>query len=75
MIDAILTGILLAEATILGLFTLLVLVAAVWDWADKKWNPRYPQCDIDPRCHPAFAWDKEGRGWIGGYLVPAGALR
>jgi len=28
-----------------------------------------PYCDIDPLCHEAFVWDKEGNGWIGNTLV------
>lgn len=34
----------------------------------KRFGPG-PHCDIDPRCHPAFAWDKYGRGWIGNVKV------
>ena len=31
--------------------------------------PDPPYCDINPRCHIAFAWDKQGRGWIGNHCV------
>jgi hypothetical protein len=29
-------------------------------------NKSLPHCDIDPRCHHAFAIDKAGQAWIGG---------
>lgn len=28
-----------------------------------------PYCDIDPLCHPAFAWNNDGSGWIGNICV------
>ena len=31
--------------------------------------PRYPQCDIDPRCHPAYVADQSGQGWVGNVKV------
>lgn len=65
----VLNVILILEAQIIGLFLLLLIVGNILEWADKKMNPRYPYCDIDPRCHIAFAWDKDGNGWIGNHLV------
>lgn len=36
----------------------------------RKWQEENPPfCDIDPRCHSAFAWDKDGGGWIGDVCV------
>ena len=61
--------ILILEAQFIGLFVLFLIVGNVWEWADKKLNPHYPFCDIDPRCHIAFAWDKNCNGWIGNHLV------
>ena len=65
----VLNVILILEAQLIGLFLLLVIVGSICEWVDKKLNPRYPYCDIDPRRHIAFAWDIEGRGWIGNHLV------
>lgn len=31
----------------------------------RLFPPAPPYCDIDPRCHPAFAWAPDGSGWIG----------
>ena len=62
-------AILFAEAEIIGLFIFMWIVGAIFNWADKKLNPRYPYCDIDPRCHIEFAWDENGNGWIGNHLV------
>ena len=64
--------ILILEAELIGLFVLLLIVGNIWEWADKKLHPRCQFCDIDPRCHIAFAWDKSGNGWIGNHLVVPG---
>lgn len=66
---AIFSGILYAELTFIGLFILLVLLMNLVDFFDKKLNPHYPMCDIDPRCHPAFCFDKNGDAWIGSVKV------
>ena len=65
----VLNVILILEAELIGLFLLLLIIGNVWNWIDKKLHPSYPFCDIDPRCHIAFAWDKDGNGWIGDHLV------
>jgi len=57
------------EVQLIGLFVLLWILGIVWEWVDNKWNPYLPFCDIDPRCHIAFVWDKDGNGWIGDHLV------
>ena len=56
-------------AELIVLYILFLAIEDVWNWIDKKLHPRYPFCDIDPRCHIAFAWDKDGNGWIGDHLV------
>lgn len=65
----ILNAVLIVEAGIIGLFVLLLVVGNIAEWVETKLNPRYPHCDIDPRCHVAFVWDKDGNGWIGEHLV------
>lgn len=65
----VLNVILILEAQVIGLFILLLIVGNVWAWIDRKLNPFCPFCDIDPRCHFGFAWDKDGNGWIGSHLV------
>lgn len=62
-------AILFVEAEIIGLFIALFVIVSIWDWVDKKLNPHYPYCDIDPRCHIAFTRDKDGNGWVGNHLV------
>lgn len=61
----ILDAVLIVELVIILTFGGLCLIGAICEYIDKKLNPRYPYCDIDPLCHPAFAWDTEGNGWIG----------
>ena len=67
-------AILFVEIQIIGLFVILLIIGNVAEWVHKKLYPVYPYCDIDPRCHSAFAWDKAGNGRIGPYLVIPTAL-
>lgn len=44
----------------------LMMLGMLFDlFAEKELQ----HCDIDPRCHPAFAWAKDGTGWIGNMQV------
>lgn len=53
------------EFFIIVLFALAWLILSVLEWLDKKLNPIYPHCHIDPRCHSQFVTDKNGVGHIG----------
>jgi hypothetical protein len=68
-VQDVLDAVLIIEAVILGLFVLLLAGCHIWALVDRNLNQRYLFCDIDPRCHFAFAWDKDGNGWIGNHLV------
>lgn len=73
--------------TYLIVLALIVLLSPIWwmllfawvffllgllEWASGKlFPPAPPHCDIDPRCHQAFAWAKDGSGWIGSVRVIA----
>lgn len=61
--------ILFPPALLIGTLTVLFMIAGILVWIDKKINPQYPFCDIDPKCHIAFIWDKDGVGWIGHHKV------
>lgn len=61
--------ILIIDSVIISLFILLFVLGYLAKRIDKRLNPHYPQCDIDPRCSPLFVWDENGNGWIGEYLV------
>lgn len=67
--------------TLIGIvvFSPVFILAVIMFWAlvihligrvyDMFHPPPPPYCDIDPRCHGAFAFDKDGNGWIGNVCV------
>ena len=62
-------AIIIVEMQIILMVPLLSIIEKIICLIDKKINPTYPSCNIDPLCHPSFAWDKNGNGWIGNNLV------
>lgn len=64
--DEILIAVIGIDLAVISLWLLLVLCNAVIGFLTPV---RPPYCDIDPRCHPALAWDREGNGWIGNVLA------
>jgi len=62
-------AVLIVETVLILFFVGLWAIGVAVDWIDRKLHPRYPQCSIDPREHPAFARDKDGNGWIGNVRV------
>lgn len=58
-------AVLIVEAALILFVIGLTSLGLFVDWIDRKLNPRYPHCSIDPREHPAFVLDKNGNGWIG----------
>ncbi len=51
----------------------LLFWTLVGEAMEKVYEVLYPQelpsCDINPRCHPRFAWGSDGNGWIGNIIV------
>lgn len=48
---------------------LAIFVMALEWFEDRTISDRLPSCDIDPRCHPAFVWRKDGKGQIGNTTI------
>lgn len=63
--EDILNGILLANLTLLALLIVIYIIVSISVWNDRRLNPIYPFCNIDPLCHPNFVWNKDMNGWIG----------
>lgn len=63
-IDQIMWFVLSVDAIFIFAALCWVACAVAWTKYDNWKNPVYPQCDIDPRCHPAYF-----NGWIGNVKV------
>lgn len=65
----ILDAILIAEIGFIITVALLWVAGILYEKYYNWRHPVFPYCDIDPLCHPAFARDKNGDGWIGNVRV------
>lgn len=55
--------------TILAYAVTLAFIGALDSLTNRINPPAPPFCNIDPLCHPAFLWAKDGSGWIGPVCV------
>ena len=57
------------ELGILSTFVTVGVLVVLCEWVDSKLPKPPPYCDVDPLCHPSFAWAADGTGWIGNVCV------
>ena len=62
--------VLIAPALLIGTLILWWMIGVILEKVIRGLFPDPPPyCDIDPMCHPAFVWHKDGSGWIGNICV------